>query len=433
MSGKPPKQPRPEPIARDSSEGATASEALTVFMTGNELGELKPCGCSGGQLGGLDRRSALFNGIPSSKRMIIDTGAFVKSDGEQDQIKFDIIVQALALLDYDLVNLTDEDLEMARNLGLLDTLPSAFNVVSSRGGEADLPAKFTKKLSLGNRNVAVSVASFDAEAAGVEQIRELFAPQPGLETANILIVNRCDETLVDSIAKMKIVDCLVCPPEDDEATVVGDKNRTPLVVSPGRLGKYVGKLQIRAADTEDKLLFTYEGVPVRENLPPEESLVELYKTYQLLVKEANLLERQPRYVLPNGLEYTGSDSCKLCHSYEYEKWSTKAHADAYATLVDVNSQYDPECIRCHVIGFEYQSGFISEQKTPHLKNVGCENCHGPGSKHIQSLGRENTSLPKMDCADCHTPEHSAGYSEDPRGYFQKIVHWREPNAPGNVK
>jgi hypothetical protein len=132
------------------------------------------------------------------------------------------------------------------------------------------------------------------------------------------------------------------------------------------------------------------------------------------------------------LEYVGSESCKTCHQYEYEKWSTKKHAHAYATLVDVDSQYDPECISCHVVGFEYESGFVTEQQTPHLKDVGCENCHGPGSRHIQTMGEETTTDPKSDCTACHTPETSGGYLGNEQIYLQKIIHW-EPNAAGNVK
>jgi hypothetical protein len=135
------------------------------------------------------------------------------------------------------------------------------------------------------------------------------------------------------------------------------------------------------------------------------------------------------------LEYTGSQSCSPspCHGYEYEKWSTKRHADAYATLVEDGTQYDPECIVCHVVGYEYESGYVSQEKTPHLKDVGCENCHGPGSKHIKSLGQEKTTLPMSDCTDCHTPERSGGFAGHEQEYFEKIVHWREPNAPANVK
>ena len=44
-------------------------------------------------------------------------------------------------------------------------------------------------------------------------------------------------------------------------------------------------------------------------------------------------------------------------------------------------QYDPECVRCHVVGFEHPTGYENETKTAHLKHVGCESCHGPGSGH----------------------------------------------------
>jgi hypothetical protein len=53
-------------------------------------------------------------------------------------------------------------------------------------------------------------------------------------------------------------------------------------------------------------------------------------------------------------------------------------------------QYDSECIACHVTGWEYKTGFMNERKTPHLKNTGCENCHGPCSEHINLL--ENQKL-----------------------------------------
>ena len=159
----------------------------------------------------------------------------------------------------------------------------------------------------------------------------------------------------------------------------------------------------------------------------------MYKAYQQLVTEANLLENYPRYSLPDGLEYAGSQSCKSCHQYEYEKWSQKAHADAYSTLVEVGSQFDPECVICHVVGMNYESGFISEQQTSHLKDVGCENCHGPGSEHNITLGRAKTTEPKSTCLDCHTPETSGEYVGNEQLYLEKIVHWREPNLPDDVK
>ena len=116
MSGKP------------STEPAHKADVLTVFLTGNELGALQPCGCSGGQLGGFDRRSAILNSVPESKRMIVDTGSLIEGDSEQELFKFRIIIEAFRQLGYDLVNLTVKDIETGKNLGLLDKTESVFEL-----------------------------------------------------------------------------------------------------------------------------------------------------------------------------------------------------------------------------------------------------------------------------------------------------------------
>jgi len=431
------------------AKSVDTTDELTVFLTGNELGALKPCGCSGGQLGGLDRRPAVLNSAPKHKRLIVDTGSLVKSDSEQDLLKFNIIIEAFKLLDYDLVNLSEKDIEICNNLGLLGSIGSVLNIISSHGAaDVNVPAKFTKRLSLKGKTVVVTVAAFNAKSAPIEQIEELFTPhQKRLSGAgraiNILILNHCDPAIIDSIAKKApIVDCLVCPADSDEPRIIGDPNKRPLVVSVGRFGRYIGRLQIsEAAKGKGKLKLSFRAIPVEENLEQHSSLVGLYKDYQQLVKHSNLLEKYPRFALPNGLEYTGSESCKLCHDYEYQKWSdaafrepgSEAHADAYATLEQVGSQFDPECVICHVVGMEYEGGFVSEEKTGHLKNVGCENCHGPGSEHIRTLGTAETTEPKSVCLDCHTPEHSGDYAANERSFLEKIIHWGEQNAPDNVK
>lgn len=412
------------------------SDVLTVFLTGNELGELKPCGCSTGQLGGFDRRAAVLNSVPPSKRLIVDTGSFVEGTSKQDIIKLKIIIQAFNLLNYDLVNLTKEDIGIAENLRLLDSVKSLFGVITSESGaDVNVPARFTKKMLLNNKPVAVTVAAFDVNSLPIEEVRKLFTAQTGLRKVGILILNRSDANTIAAIAEMGIVDCLVCPAEADEAMLISETKEKPLVVSVGRYGRYVGKLQIKAGDAEDRLKLSFEPIPVTEDLVPENSLVELYKDYQQWVKEANLLKEYPRFLLPNGLEYMGSESCKGCHEHEdeYDTWSKNPHAHAYATLEKVGSQFDPECVVCHVVGMKYEGGFISAEKTGHLKNVGCENCHGPGSEHIRSAGAVETTKPKSVCTDCHTPERSVHYEGSKQLYLEKIIHWTEPNAPADVK
>jgi hypothetical protein len=416
------------------SEPVQKTDVITVFITGNELGVLKPCGCSGGQLGGLDRRSVIFSSMPAKRRLIIDTGFLAESDGEQDIIKFNTIIQSFSLLGYDLVNLTEKDIAIAQNLGLRDSAGYLFNIITShRPTDMNLPAKFTKKLPLEDRVVTVTVAAFDVESAPMEQIQKLFTIQNGAQTVNILILNRCEPGVINSIAKQAIIDCLICPAESDEAALLSTPGKRPLVVSVGRFGRYICNLQIRTAKDKGKLQLSFNPIPVTEDLPQDDSLTALYRDYQQLVKEANLLERYPRFPLPGGLKYTSSKSCKPCHEYEYEKWSTKAHAHAYATLERVGSASDPECVVCHVVGMKYESGFVSEQTTESLKNVGCEVCHGPGSEHISSQGNMETAAPKLVCTDCHTPEHSGEYAGNEELYFEKIIHWREPKTSADVK
>jgi hypothetical protein len=417
-----------EPLAKSLHK----ADALTVFFTGNVLGELKPCGCSGGQLGGLSRRAAVFNRVSEHKRLIIDTGSLVKSQSEQDLIKFNIILQAFSLLDYDLVSLGEKDFEIAQNLGLLSNPIVGF--ISPYGTGEKIAGGFRNQYLLKGKYITISVLTFNVETSPIKQIREVFSREPGQQSVNILIINRCDDAIISSIAEMGTVDCIVCPAESDEPMVSGEANKRPLVFSVGRFGRYVCGLRItEATGDEDKLKLSFFSIPVEENLEPEASLVQLYKAYQQLVRERNLLEKHPRFTLSDGLEYAGSESCKACHEYEYGKWGRNAHAHAYATLEREGSQFDPECAICHVVGMDYESGFISEQKTGHLKNVGCENCHGPGSEHIKTGGIVGFTDTKSACIDCHTPEHSGDYAGNEGAFLEKIVHWREPRPSGSVK
>jgi len=412
----------------------TDDATITIFLTGNELGAMQPCGCSGGQLGGLDRRRAVWQHTAARKRLILDTGLLVESDSKQDLIKFNIIVQALALLDYDLVNLTETDVDIAKKLGLLEDIGTLFDVISPPGPpDVNLPKLFTKHFSFGSGKLAVRVGSLDTKLQPLEQLLNIFSGSECVPCFDVLIVNDCNSAVIEAAKTQPFLDCLICPAESDHPKIIGDAKDGPLVITAGQLGRYVGRLQIKPGAEVGTYRLSFSAVPVTEDLPRQESLVELYAIYQQFVKDAAILTSLPRLPLANGFEYTGSASCMSCHQYEYEKWSTGAHARAYATLEQAGSEYDPECVKCHVVGMEYESGFISPELTGQLKNVGCENCHGPGSRHIETEGEILTGEPKSTCMDCHSPDHSADYAGNEQTYFEKIVHWREPNARSDVK
>ena len=152
----------------ESSGVSGSGEFLTIFLTGNELGELKPCGCSGGQLGGIERRTAIFDSVPDLRRMIVATGNLVRGPGEQNRIKFEIFIEAFRLLGYDVVNLSASDMELAELAGAFDSRRVGF--ISSIGEGERISANITKEYSLGGRPIAVKVVSFDAESGPVSDL-----------------------------------------------------------------------------------------------------------------------------------------------------------------------------------------------------------------------------------------------------------------------
>jgi len=436
------KQPTESSRHQTGHSGADA-ETITVFFTGYELGALKPCGCSGGQLGGLDRRSAVFDTVPEEQRLIIDTGSLVKSESEQDLIKFNIIIQAFDLLGYDLIHFNRHDLEIiGNNFGSPDGYESILNIMAPSGPlSSNTPSTFTQRFQFHEKLVDITVATIDVNSTPIEFIGELYFPAPEGDTmprssVNILILNRCDPELIESIAeKAPTVDCLICPSESDDPHIVGDPNQRPLAFSIGRKGRNIAKLHIDTAQIENTAKLSFQAQKVTEDLEQDQTLLNLYKDYQKLVKDANLLEKHPRFTLPDGLHYAGSDSCASCHQYSYVEWMGKPHASAFATLEKVGSQYDPECVKCHVVGMDYDSGFISESKTPLMKDVGCEVCHGPGSKHNAYPEQIKMPITEPDsvCIECHTPEHSSDYAGHEEEKLLLIQHWPEPNDLSDVK
>ncbi|MFC1781089.1 multiheme c-type cytochrome [Planctomycetota bacterium] len=432
---------------RPNGSNKNNTESITIFFTGNERGALKPCGCTGGQLGGLNRRPVIFDRVSEDKRLIVDTGTLVEDNGMQDLIKFDILIQALNRLGYDLLCLSQKDVEIINyNYGnTLEYINSDFNIIEPTGtfNEPNNPVrnKFIKQFQLQSSALTVTIAACDVNSTPIAFIDDLYFSDTTDQSeinVNILILNRLDQGIRDEIAaKAPLVDCLIGPASSDQPMLVGDIGKRPLAFSMGRYNRYISMVKIDPANTDNKISLSFQSVPVTEDLEENQDMKNLYTIYQELVKENKLLENYPRFSYPDGLKYEGSYSCSECHEHESEcvEWMDSDHSNAYATLVEVGSQYDPECIECHVAGMKYDTGYISEEKTPLLKDVGCENCHGPGNLHNKDPEKYKTTIlePKEACSECHTPEHDGDYLGHEEEKLQLIMHWTEPNVPSDVK
>lgn len=128
-----------------------------------------------------------------------------------------------------------------------------------------------------------------------------------------------------------------------------------------------------------------------------------------------------------GATYIGSDGCKKCHMKQHRTWKKMKHAKAWERLpekyrtMDQKDESGRVCMSCHVTGWGEQDrgGFVDPKTSEHLLGVGCESCHGPGSKHKdagKTVMDEKRKFKKdeptfivlktTNCADCHNPHES---------------------------
>ena len=115
---------------------------------------------------------------------------------------------------------------------------------------------------------------------------------------------------------------------------------------------------------------------------------------------------------PNG--YVGSGACGGCHGDKFDAWWRTGHSTAYDLIAAVPPSVRQSCVACHTVGYNEPGGFLDITTTPHLADVGCENCHGPGAAHKygeHDLVHPIVTLASEVCGGCHTDSHHPTYDE----------------------
>jgi hypothetical protein len=100
-------------------------------------------------------------------------------------------------------------------------------------------------------------------------------------------------------------------------------------------------------------------------------------------------------------DYVGSEKCGDCHDGNYETWQDTLHGidfsnwDYHGEFVNkYTMRADPGydwgyCAPCHTVGWNDEANGGTKESEPWnsthnlpLGSIGCENCHGPGSGHV---------------------------------------------------
>jgi hypothetical protein len=453
--------------------------AFVILVTGQQLGYIEPCGCTGlaNQKGGLARRDTFVKKTLLREHrwpvVALDVGNQVRRSGRQQEIKFQMTVEGLQKIGYHAVTFGPDDLRLS--VGELVAATAAENpqdslFVSSNVGLLDFEDSLTAKyrvIKAGNKSIGIA-AVLGAEECKKIQSTEIIhvSPEEGLKKVwPKLAAAKCDTyvllaqaSLEESIAiakKFPNFDIVVTGGGQGEPTHQAEKipDTKSVMVQVGTKGMYAGVIGFF---TEGTKRLRYQRVPLDDRFADSADMLQLLASYQDQLKDAGLeglgLRPLPH---PSGLEFVGSKACADCHSKAFAIWEKTPHAHATESLVhpgertEIQRHHDPECLSCHVTGwnaqkfFPYKSGYESLKASMAMHGSGCENCHGPGSAHVAAENgdvklkmaeiealRAQMRLPLAEaerrCIECHDIDNSPDFHA--RGAFEK--YWEKVRHEG---
>lgn len=460
---------------------------LALVATGEQLGYFEPCGCTANQLGGMSRRASLFEQIRSLGWEVrgVDLGSVSRRTGTQAKLKFETSLAAFRELKYVALALGPEELRLEPGY-----------LLSQHLTDGDNPLKFlgANLMFFGSRDLGTPLASTIFEVNGVkvgvtsvmsDTIRKSIIPDMTPEEAANAEIQWTDPSEAMTAVMKEFADAGVAVrvllaqttleeskklAEDfPELTLVVRANGfgegidnpeivgTVRLVQVGKKGKAAGVIGLYPGDAENPVRFelvTLSG----EQFPDSDRMTQLMQGYQDRLRSDAVAKNDGTVAHPSGASFVGASKCGECHTKAFEIWKNTPHAHAfeslnpafqrkgYERLHGVNKSFDPECIACHVTGWNpeeylrYETGFINQEFAADeaeqqleglLAGNQCENCHGPGSRHVELIEADQKSdaikevkvtlqQSEHTCIRCHDGDNSPGFSFEE--YWKDVKH-----------
>lgn len=423
------------PPPRPAFDGWTAPAAVIV-LSGQQYGYLEPCGCSETQSGGLGRRADLLRQLSEKEwpAVAFDLGGTVRRSSRlQSRIKFETNRRALAEMRYAGIALGPQELELDPDFLIQQIPDSRFPDcsmpflganVNFTGDLEELGPAPIRVIQVGEVKVGVAavldpaakqeIAPEGSNLAGKFAIGDpapaLAAARNQLETEGAQVTlllahmsrDRAKELIFEQMPRFDVVMCT-----SGEEPPPPERIGETLIVSVGQKGKHVGAVGVFPdAGESDRLRFELIDLDSRR-FQDSPKMRDFMREYQDRLRAERIVLSEPALRHSSGAEYVGAQKCGECHTKAYNKWKSTKHAHAFESLSRgregqeahwISRTFDPECIACHVTGWEpqeslrFETGFLNEEfldaeneKTHSrlLQGQQCENCHGPGSRHVE--------------------------------------------------
>lgn len=376
---------------------------LNIVYTGGVNGELEPCGCSPKtDFGGVARRAGYLaeHEKTLSPYILIDAGNFLDKDTPQGRLKAEAMLKAFSIMKYDAVAVSKNEKEFPYDflsvifkkykLPVISDMTKYRQTVSIRrdGIEVTLSAN-PKNFQEGKLNILLSVST----------------------TSDIKEMGKWDVIILSSGEILE---------EPLKANPVRKPNSNgvngTIIVSGYPKGERLGILTLQIDSGGEVLEFKHRWQNLGKDIKEDINVRKDLKEYD--VRVARLLKDDSKPLAE--ISYLGVSKCIECHQPFVESWKKTKHAGAFPTLERVGKSNDPECIKCHTVGFGEKEGFYSAKTTPMLTNVQCEACHGHGREHLLDFSKPMQPMAEHVCLKCHTKSTSPDFNYPV--YLENIKH-----------
>ena len=412
---------------------AAESKSILIVYTGNLLAELKPCGCAKEEdQGGIERRMQYLKDLRKNKPnlLLVDTGDHFKEPTRQGKLKAETLMKATKMMKYDSVALGERDLVYGSRFLKSQSIPFVAGNIELE----NFPLNKSRIKNFKNGLKVATLSVVDPDLFYLNNHSGLKIPDPDqfvsrevsrIQESNpdlIVLLTHMDRKKALKFLDKKGVDIVINGHINSETDTVDMKpfyKDDKIFVQSSPRGQKMGEIKI-SLDEKQKISFEHRMVRLDSSIKNDPEMVKLYEIYNEKIEAIFFESLAAKRNKDKASVFAGEAACKTCHSGAHEKWSASRHGRAYETLRKINKAFDPECLVCHVVGYNTPGGFISELDTPGLKNVQCEVCHGPGKEHISSpkpgFGMEAGNA----CKKCHVKNHSPRFNFTK--YWPKIKH-----------
>lgn len=440
---------------------------LAVVITGRQDGYLEPCGCAGldRMRGGLGRRQTMIESLRAKgwPLLVVDVGGISRRVGVQAMLKFRLSVEAMTEMGYDAIGLGPAELQLpaAELLTVVAGEEGRTNCFLSANvglyGPAGRIVPRQRVILAGGLKVGV------VSVLGGKYQREIHNPDLEMSDPQLALTALVDEmrsasdllillahapqeesvALARGFPQFDVVVTADGPPVPPAVPTPIDGSKAVLV----EVGEKVKDVVVLGWYGQAGEGLKYQRVPLDSRFVPAAKAKARMADYQESLQDLGLeglgVRPMPHPRKPLQGDFVGAEKCRTCHEAQYYVWKKSKHAQAMQTLagLDPPRQFDPECLACHVTGwhpqgcYPYESGYLSQESSPRLAGVGCENCHGPGGAHaaaeaggdgiVQRKLRETMRVTLAEarwrvCVDCHDVSNSPDFELG--AYWPDVAH-----------